>query len=68
VIMPDLPLGLVVSLLSISFGAGSAWFLVKQVRKDVNGVGQRTRNIEDYLKETVPEDHRKRLTDLMRVK
>ena len=29
------------TLLGLAFGAGGAWFLIKQSRKDVNGLGRR---------------------------
>jgi hypothetical protein len=28
-------------LISLAFGAGGAWFLIKQSRKDVNGLGNK---------------------------
>jgi len=29
------------ALLSLAFGAGGAWFLIRQSRKDVNGLGRK---------------------------
>jgi hypothetical protein len=37
----SLPLTLVVSLCSACFGAGGVYFLIKQSRKDVNGLGRK---------------------------
>lgn len=34
--MPDMS-----QLLSLAFGAGGAWFLIRQSRKDVNGLGSK---------------------------
>ena len=35
---------LFVPILSLVFGAGGAWFFIKQSRKDVNGLGQKVNN------------------------
>lgn len=64
--LPDLPLGVVMPLLSATFGAGGAWFVMKQLRKEINGVGSKTGKIVLYLSETAEGEARKRLTDILK--
>jgi hypothetical protein len=53
------------------FGAGGLWFLVRQMRKDVNGIGARQRRFEKNvllwaMKQTEKEEDRRWLADLFR--
>lgn len=63
---PDLPLAVVIPLLSAAFGGGGAWFVMKQLRREINGVGAKNGKIILYLSETAEGDARKRLTDILK--
>jgi hypothetical protein len=41
-----LPYQLLIWLVGVIFGAGGAWAMLRQVRKDLNGVGGRQRRFE----------------------
>lgn len=52
---------LVVALLTVVFSAGGAWFVLRQVRKDCNGLGRKARTLEIALLLICPADRKDEL-------
>jgi len=50
-------------LVALVFGAGGGWFLLKQVRKDVNGLGQKFGRLQGEI-ETLKLQHAREQADL----
>jgi hypothetical protein len=63
-------------MVGVIFGAGGAWFLVKQMRRDLNGIGAKARLIEDKAADryiaisfaillSAPEDKRRAVAQIL---
>ena len=48
--MSPLSYQLLIWIIGVVFGAGGAWAMLRQVRKDLNGIGGRQRRFENNLK------------------
>ncbi len=68
---------LIIQLVTLAFGAGGAFFLLKHTKRDVNGLGQKVRgemartatrhqNITVALMLVAPEEHKAKIADLLR--
>lgn len=61
---PNVEVGL--KLGAMLFGAGVAYGGYLGLKKAVNGIGRKVGKIILFLQESVPEDRRKRLTDILK--
>lgn len=68
---------LIIQLVTLAFGAGGAFFLLKHTKRDVNGLGQKVRgemartatrhqNITVALMLLAPDDKKEAIADLLR--
>jgi c-di-AMP phosphodiesterase-like protein len=76
-ISPEFTGQILISAVSLAFGAGGAHFLIKQSRKDVNGLGRkvnkeisrsstRHQNLTVALMLLAPEAQREKIADLLK--
>jgi uncharacterized protein YneF (UPF0154 family) len=46
----NIPLAILGSLVALIFAAGGAWVTVKGIKRDLNGLGSRLKQLEDNVK------------------
>jgi len=57
---------LIIAAVSVVFSAGVAWAMLKQLRRDVNGLGRKVNRMKDAHLTFCPAEQRKEIAEFLR--
>ena len=63
---PEVIIILVTNIISLAFGAGFMYFMIKQTRSHVNGIGKKVVNMQLAMLTFCPEEQRSKMADLLK--
>jgi hypothetical protein len=63
---PEFVIFVLSEVIAVSVGAGGMWFLIREMRKQLNGVGRKYGKLQTALLVFCPEEKREKIADLLK--